>query len=352
LEIRVDAPTASERPSWQPQPQATGSALIELQGGALVLSNVVFQPEESARLDQLIHIEDGHLILSHCQFITRKSADNFTGDLIGFRTLTTQPRSSDLSALVLSGVVDRPVCRLNDSILITDGIALKAELGRGLIAIQQCAIAAGGTVFELLPAKVARRRFELDLWLDHCTVVGERNLMRLGAWPGLPLGPDRPWLITSRHCAFFALSDERPRETVLLRADTDALARGTVFYQQADDYIDVDFFIAAGEGPPINNNRTREFQHQWVDFWGANHIKRVTGPRGRKMRFKGKLRPGHIEAVDLILDPEYHPGQDGITVGADLLRQGLNANTGTAVPSQNPRPKPPGRSSNSGTIPY
>ncbi len=216
LEIRVDPLAEAEPPYWLPQPQATGSALIDLQGGALVLSNVILQHEETARLDQLIHVEDGHLIVSRCRLISRKSADNFTGDLIGFRAVTTEPKSSDLSPLVFRGVVDRPVCTLNDSTLITDGTALKAELGRGLIAIEQCAVAATGAAIELIPAKVARRRFDVDLWLDHCTIVSERNLIRLGAWPGLPPGPDRPWLITSRNCVFFALSDQRPREAVLL----------------------------------------------------------------------------------------------------------------------------------------
>jgi len=356
LEVRVDPLAEAEPPSWLPQPQSTGTALIELQGGALVLANVVLQHEESARLDHLIHVEDGHLIVSRCQLVTRKSAGNFAGDLIGFRAVTTEPKSSDLSQFLFRGVVDRPVCRLVDSTLITDGTALKAELGRGLIAIEQCAVSAGAAAIELIPAKVARRRFEVDLWLDHCTLISERNLIRLGPWPGLPPGPDRPWLITSRNCAFLCLSDQRPRETVLLRADADALARGTVFWQETDDLVDVDFFTAAGEGPPTNNRWTREFQHQWVDFWGSNHIKRVSGPRGPgsgpRVRFKGKLRPGRVEPVDLILDPEYHPGRDRLTVGADLLRQGIHANAARSGQGQNQRPKQSGPSPKDGTLPF
>jgi eukaryotic-like serine/threonine-protein kinase len=352
LEVRVDPLAEAEPPSWLPQPQSTGTALIELEGGALVLSNVVLQHEESARLDHLIHVEDGHLIVSRCQLVTRKSAGSFAGDLIGFRAVTTEPKSSDLNPLLFRGVVDRPVCRLVDSTLITDGTALKAELGRGLIAIEQCAVSAGAAAVELVPAKVARHRFEVDLWLNHCTLVSERNLIRLGPWPGLPPGPDRPWLITSRNCAYFALSDQRPRETVLLRADADALARGTVFWQESDDLIDLDFFHAAGEGPPTSNTRPRELQHQWIDFWGPNHIRGVSGPRGLRVRFKVKLRPGRVEPVDLVLDPEYHPGRDRLTVGADLLRQGNNANAARSGPGQNPRPKPSGRSPNDGTTPF
>ena len=356
LEIRVDHVAGAEPPSWLPQPQSTGTALIELQGGALVLSNVVLQHEESARLDHLIHVEDGHLIVSHCRLITRMAAGGFAGDLIGFRAMTTEPKSSDLSPLIFRGAVDRPVCRLNDSTLITDGTALKAELGRGLIAIEQCAVAATGAAIELVPAKVSRRRFEVDLWLDHCTLVSERNLIRLGPWPGLPPGPDRPWLITSRNCAFLSLFDQRPRETVLFRADADALAQGTVFWQESDDLVDVDFFSAAGEGSPTSNRWTREFQHQWVDFWRFNHIKGASGPRGSgsglRVRFKGKLRPGQVEPVDLVLDPEYHPGRDGLTVGADLLRQGINANAAQTGPGQNQRPTRSGRPPSGGTVPF
>jgi eukaryotic-like serine/threonine-protein kinase len=357
LEVRVDPLAEAEPPSWLPQPQSTGTALIELQGGALVLSNVVLQHEESARLDHLIHVEDGHLVVSHCRLITRMAAGGFAGDLIGFRAMTTEPKSSDLSPLLFRGVVDRPVCRLIDSTLITDGTALKAELGRGLVAIEQCAVSAGTAAVELIPAKVARRRFEVDLWLEHCTLTAERNLIRLGPWPGLPPGPDRPWLITSRNCVFVAMSDQRPRETVLLRADADALARGTVFWQASDDVVDVDFFTAAGEGAPSNNSRTRELQHQWIDFWGSNHIRHVSGPRGTgaglRVRFRDKLRPGRIEPVDLILFPEYHSGRDLLTVGADLIRQGMNAPAARNAPGQNPQPKQPGRpSATGGAVPF
>ncbi len=192
LEIRVDPLAEAEPPYWLPQPQSTGSALIELQGGALVLSNVILQHEETARLDQLIHVEDGHLIVSRCRLISRKSADNFTGDLIGFRAVTTEPKSSDLSPLVFRGVVDRPVCRLNDSTLITDGTALKAELGRGLIAIEQCAVSATSAAIELIPAKVARRRFDVDLWLDHCTIDLGTKLDSTGTLAGLATGSGPP----------------------------------------------------------------------------------------------------------------------------------------------------------------
>ena len=59
--------------------------------------------------------------------------------------------------------------------------------------------------------------------LDRCTLTSERTIVRVGPWPGLAPGPDRPWLITSRNCAFLGLSGRSPRETLLLRCDAQAL---------------------------------------------------------------------------------------------------------------------------------
>jgi len=322
LEIRVEPYSVAEPPSWSPQPQATGTALIELRGGVLVLANMVLRHEQSSRLDHLIAVEDGSLVLSRCQLTSPASSGEFAGDLIEFRSVSTQRRPSDPFRRLFSEPVDRPVCRLIDSLLITGGTALRADLGRGLIALSQCAIAAGGTAIELVPSKVARHRFEADLSLDHCTMTSERSIIRIGRWPGLAPGPDRPWLITSRNCAFLAMYDRPTRETVLLRADADALACGTVFWQAADDDADVDCFVATGDGlpPPY---RSRDVQQQWVHFWGHTHMRHLDGPRGSgsapSVRFREKLHPGRVEPVNLVLDS----GRSQLTVGADLGRQGI-----------------------------
>jgi serine/threonine protein kinase len=328
LEIRVDPYAAAEPPpSWSPTPQSTGPALIELQGGVLVLSNLVLRHQESSRVDHLIRVEDGHLVLSHCQLTAPASSGDFTGDLIEFRSLTTRPFQSDPLRPLFSMPVDRPVCRLVDSLLITGGTALKAELGRGLIALSQCAVAAGESALRLSPSNVARRRFEADLSFDRCTITSERSIVHMGPWPGLSPGPDRPWLISSRNCAFLAMYERKARETVLLRANADALACGTLLWQAVGDVADVDFFIAAGEGPAATN-RPRDLQLQWVHFWGSNHMTGLTGPRGAgglpSVRFREKLRPGRVEPVDLILvGSEYRPNRSTPTVGADLARQGI-----------------------------
>jgi serine/threonine-protein kinase len=326
LEIRVEPLAAAEPPSWMPAPNATGAALIEQVGGTLVLANVNLSHDESSRLERLIRVEDGSLVISRCQLKGGGSTGEFANGLIEFRSLSTQPRTSESSPRLFSEPIDRPVCRIVDSVLITGGTAIKAELGKGSVALSQCAVASGALGIELLPSKVARHRFQADLMLDHCTMTSERSIIRLGPWPGRAPGPDRPWLVTSRNCAFLGLNDRSSRETVLLRADAEALACGTIFWQAEGDTADVDYFIAAGEGLPASN-RSRDVHRQWVQFWGQNHMRRIDGPRGPgsppSVRFREKVA-GRVEPSGLILDAEYHPGRSQLTAGADLTRQGIS----------------------------
>jgi eukaryotic-like serine/threonine-protein kinase len=325
LEIRVEPYSAAEPPSWSPVPEATGSALIALEEGALVLSNFVLRHDETSRLDHLIHVENGDLVLSRCRLTAAAKAADFAGDLILFRAVSTQPRPIGPSLPFLSIQGDRPVCRLVDSVLITGGAALKVELGRGQVALSHCAIASSGTAIMLLPSKVARRRFEADLSLDHCTITSDGSIILLGPWPGRAPGPDRPWLITSRNCAFLAMFDRHARDTVILRGDADALANGTAFWQVDEDATDLDFLIAAWDRPPPPV-RSREIALQWANFWGDAHKGRLIVPRGPAsppVRFRERLRPGRIDPVDLVLDARYQADRGEHDLGADLSRQGI-----------------------------
>ena len=172
-----------------------------------------------AQLEHLIRVEDGHLVLSNCQLSAGAATEGgFAGDLIAFRSASTQPQPLYRDQPLFSFPTDRPVCRLDHCILITSGRAIQAELGRGLVALSHCAVAAGGLAIELRPANVARRRFDADLVLDHCTLTSERTIVHVAAWPGQAPGPDRPWLVTSRHCAFLSPPARVARETLLLRA--------------------------------------------------------------------------------------------------------------------------------------
>ncbi len=326
LEVRVETLPGAARATWSPRPQATGPALIKLEGGALLLSNVVLRHDPAARLERLIEVDNGHLVLSHCELTAPAATDDLSGDLIRFRAANTAPiRDSDSAVNIFASKVDRRACRLIDSTLITGGCAVEAELGRGLVALSQCAIAAGSAAVALSPSKVARDRFAADLVLDHCTLASERAIVRVGPWPGAG-GPDRPLLISSRNCAFLATYDRRIRETVLLRSDAETLAKGAVLWQASGDAAEVDCFIATGEGAPVVS-RQRDVRKDWVHFWGNSHVTGVTGPRssaaGPSVRLWERLHPGRIEPADLILDPDYHHDRSRLDVGADLTRQGI-----------------------------
>ncbi|MGO9809217.1 MAG: hypothetical protein ACLP53_00185 [Isosphaeraceae bacterium] len=171
---------------------------------------------------------------------------------------------------------DRPVCIIQESTLITGGSAVQATLGRGLVALSQSALAAGTDAIEMIPAPVARGRFDADLVLDHCTLASDPKIIRLGSWQGRDPGPDRPWLVTSSNCAFLS----------------------------------------------------RDIGFQWVNFWGSNHQTEITGPRSGSnlpsVRLWERLRPGRVEPSDLILDPNYHLGRPQLDLGADPSLQGIS----------------------------
>ncbi len=328
LEIRVEPPVHrdSEWPSWQPGAESRGRALFELHGGTLMLSQVRLRADESAAVDCLIQVEDGDLILHRCQLAAPAGTEARTPRLVEFSAASTRPRSTIAHSGLFASEPDRPVCIILESTLITGGSALQATLGRGLVAISQSALAAGIDAIEMIPAAVARARFNADLVLDHCTLASEANIIRLGAWQGRDPGPDRPWLVTSRNCAFLGSYDRRVSETVALRVDEEAMAHGTVFWQGSGDAVDVAAFTAAVDEPVAS--RTRDVGFQWVNFWGSNHQTEITGPRSGSnlpsVRLFEPLKPGRVEPSDLILDPSYHLSRPQLDVGADLSLQGIS----------------------------
>jgi eukaryotic-like serine/threonine-protein kinase len=325
LEIHVVPPASGAEPlSWSTYPQATGPALIELRGGALVISHLNLRHDATSRLDSLLTLDDAHLVLDRCQLSVPPDAGAEKGDLIQFRAPTSRRMPDHPGNELFAPSVDRPVCRLIDSVLIANGTAVRAQVGRALIGLTNCAISGDDTALALEPAKVARQAFAADLWLDRCTLVSGRSIVRLGPWPGVLPGPDRPWLINSRQSAFFARTEAKLGEATLLRVDANAFAGGCLFWQAEEDACDLDDVIAAREAAAATTNPRETAGLRWERFWGSNRGTRpVSGPRGPWPRFREWPRPGRIEPPDLILEKVAQPQRAQPDVGANLPSLGI-----------------------------
>ena len=315
LEIRAEPSPSADGPSlvWSPLGSAAGEALIEVHGGTLILSNVGLMRDGGSRLDHLLRVEDGHLVVSRCRLLSRGAVETGGGGLVAFRAATSRPLQDVPGPF--GAASDLPSCRLIDSVLITGGDALSAEVACGVVALEHCAIAAGGDALTLLPRRVARHRFRADLWLDRCTLVAGRGAVALGPWPGEAPGPDRPWLVSTQGTAFLDGSNRIPREGALLRVEPEAFARGLLFWQAVNDAYEVGRFVAGSDAPPAPIVRP-DVRQQWVDLWGANHIRDVSGPS-----LAGRTPPG-VRTLERPRPGENRPRRPGARPGLPPGPQG------------------------------
>lgn len=318
FELHVASPAGgkeSDRLVWRPAEGARGPALIDVVGAALTIVGATFERDARADLRRVVRVERGRLELFGCRFLAPGGVETGGGGLIEFRSEGTRPlRAGDETTY--------PVADLSDCVLITGGDALTADLGRGVVRLRHCALASGSDAIVLRPQRVARGRFEADLRMERCTVVSESNVLRFDAWPGHADGPDRPWLISTKACAFLDSFDRgrNPSTTVLLRAEPGALASGAMLWQSSGDAYHVAHYLVAGEAtpPPVS---FPEIGRLWVDLWGTSHVREPrTGAAGVEFAV-GNLTPGEVAPADLILRPAGHPG--ATDVGADLSRLGL-----------------------------
>lgn len=339
LELVVSADAKGRVPSWSIPTTAAGDPALDLRGGSLVLVGVNLTRDGAAGRKRLLRVASGHLVVHRSRLTARGAAEpgGGPGGLIEFRapgSAPLRPVKAGAASWPFGVPIERPTCRVTGSILITNGEAVSAEVGRGLVAFSQCAVAAGASAFTLRPGHVARHRFEADLWLDHCTIAAEGSIVSLGPWPGAEPGPDRPWLVASHRSGFFGTYDRKTQETVMLRAEPESFASGALFWQSSGDAYEVPrFAVAADAGPPVNLRP--DVARHWADFWGRAHVHGATGPRppgGAMTRrlVNRVLKPGDVTAGDLFLDPAYPKDDPPRDLGADLGRLGVKpANRGT-----------------------
>ncbi|WP_422926939.1 protein kinase domain-containing protein [Singulisphaera sp. PoT] len=309
--------------AWTASSGASGDALIQVRDADLVLSDVRLTRDGSGELKALVRVENGHIVLNRCWLVAPGEADTNGGNLISYLATSTRPLDSQLSPFETNP--DRHFCRLVDTLLITGGDALTADVGRSTLALTNCAIAAGSNALRLRASRVARDRFDVNVLLDHCTVVGERNFVSLAPWPGEDPGPNRPILLQSRNCAFESGFEKGAREAVLLHVEHDSLDKGLLFWQSTNDAFDV-FVFANRSGVALATNRFADVQSQWVDLWGATHMHSVTGATRNgtttnfSTRLYNRIHATNVAPGDLALDSSFHPGRSRLDVGSDLSR--------------------------------
>ena len=333
LDLVVDPPAAGAEPLTLAVAEgATGDALLAAHDASLSMTGARLALDARAPgVRALVAVDHGNLSLDRCILTGPAQVEDGGGLLVLFRTDGTRPFVFDPKPTnSVRPAPGRPACRLKDCVLISGADAIEADVGRGLVELTNCGIAAGGSALVLEPQKVARGRFEADLRLDRCTVVAEQALVTLRAWPGADPGPDRPWVVSSRNSAFLD-AFEHPAGVstcVLLRSDPLGLSRGALAWDSSGDVFDVTHFTAGGDGPPAASARP-DVQQQWVDLWGPSHVRGVRGPRlgapGPILRPRpGRLRPGAVAPADLALTVVGVPASRPPDVGADPSAWGLS----------------------------
>jgi serine/threonine-protein kinase len=280
VEIQVITfPAGSSPLGWIAAPSAAGEALLDASGADLTLIGVQLARNGGSRLKSLIRVEDGRLALDNCRLQAPWNVETGGGRLIHFRAATTRVLPPIRGENAAGSAQELPVARLRDCILVTGGDAVTAELGLGVVALDNCAVASGLSAFVLLPQAVSRKRFAADLWLDRCNVLTDGDVVRVGPWRGKEPGPDRPWLMSTSQSAFLSAhaGTRTSRQAVLLRIDPAALAQGTAFWQADRDAFDVAHFLT-GDGASALADRKTDTQRDWIDFWGRSHALNVWGP--------------------------------------------------------------------------
>lgn len=346
----IVAPAAGQAgpgPTWKAGEGSGDRPLIEVSHAPLVLEGVTVRDSGGRSGGDCVRVVEGALWMSRCVLRHSGTASQRGAALVRFVATSTRPLSAASSPGSPAGPL--PAAVIQDSVLIGGERALVAEIGCGLVALRNTAVAADGIALELLPVKVASDRFRADLQLDRCTLAAGRGLVALGAWTGSDRGPSRPWLVSSESTVFldgFDHAGEAYRDrSVLLLADAGAIARGVLAWQSQGDTLDVVHFLGES-GAALPSNSRPDVSRDWVDLWGEAHVARVAGPgRGSApvlVRLHGgaKVRPGLVKPGDLALESTGIRRGRKPEVGADLLWLAARAAPPPTQPTPAPKPRP------------
>ena len=292
--------------TFKPKLGSAGQSMFEMHGGDLALANLGFSSEGTIRPKHWVLAEDSILAIKHCWFRdpTPGGASAGVAPLIAFLAKGTAPIPKRAGPLVSE--TDRPTARFKDTLLWTTGDAVTAAVGRGVVDLDNCMIISGGPAFTLQPGDVGRDRFEADLVLNYCTVATDKTSLLLGPMPGEPIGPARPWLVSTRKCAFPRVQPAGGAGA-LLQVDADAMARGVLFWQSSYDAYD-SLHLLVATGPQVANPPSNDVKKQWIDIWGVEHTKGDQGPTARRnetvLRYmdREKPKPGKIVPTALDID--------------------------------------------------
>jgi serine/threonine-protein kinase len=276
--------------TFVPKPGVAGRSMIELHRGDLAIANLGFATDGTNRPLHWIYAEDSLLGLQHCRFREPGTSTPTVGPLIAFVARSAKPIAERVGPL--ASATNRPTAHLKNCLIWTGGEAISAELGRGVVDLENCLIISGGPAITLLPQKVAAEKFEADLVMERCTIAVDKTSIHLGPWLGDPLGPSRPWLISTRRCVF--PKTQTGQSGALLQVDPDAMARGTLFWQSSADIYDLNRFLAP-TGTQPSTIPPADLKKQWTDLWGLQHTRTDQGPNPRRndqlLRYKDKERP-------------------------------------------------------------
>ena len=288
----------------------SASTLIEVNRGDLAIANLGFVNEGSKRSESVLRVSDGLLALDRCWVKSQAPDEKSPGAAIQFLAAGISPIGPRLGALKRS--TDRPIASLRNCWISANTDAIRAEVGRGVVQLENCLVIAGRAAFHLIPAPVLAARLEADLILENCTVADDRYAIYFAADPINLAGVGRPWLVLTRGSVFPRIWREGGS---LLGVRSSVFDHGSIFWQSSNDLYEVNRFLADPEASTNSASASADLKRQWVDLWGLMHTRGDRGPDARKIDHilyflsKDRSRTSRPTLSQMELDPKVHKSQ-------------------------------------------